>query len=87
MCHLHPVTVWMGVTASMAMKIRNVDVPSTSATDAEMLATAPGRPRIAEMISGPISTNGIRSSPRKNQMPVVLKALRWSRTSRCAVVV
>ena len=34
------------------MKIRNVDVPSTSALEAEMLAMAPGRPTIAEKIEG-----------------------------------
>jgi len=62
----------MGVTASMVRKIRNVEVPSTSATDADMLATAPGRPRIADTISGPISANGISRRARKNQSAAVL---------------
>ena len=57
----------MGVTASIMMKIRNVDVPSTSATEAEMLATPSGFPMIAEVTSGAMSTRGTRRSARKNQ--------------------
>src|SRR2546430_2186807 len=62
------------------MKIRKVDVPRTSATEAEMFATPSGRPRSAEITSGAMRTNGTSSRARKNHTAFVPKPDRLTRS-------
>src|SRR6266550_2815039 len=62
------------------VKIRNVEVPRTSATEAEMFATPSGLPRSAETTSGAMRMNGMSSSARKNHTAFVPKLERLTRS-------
>ena len=71
-----PVTVWIGVTASIRTNTRNVDVPSTSAIDVDRFAAASGWCVAAATSSGPRRTNGVSKSARSVQTAIAAEGLR-----------